>query len=184
VLLAVEAEADRIAASDRAEQWEAVVDANATLGRRPVQAYGSMRLAVTLLRHQARSRAEIALRAAHDQATALGATPLVAEIRTVARLGGLRLETGADRGPGPDETAAPAPSALDSLGLTPRECEVLALLTTGATNRMIARTLFISERTASVHVSNLLPKLGVANRTEAARLALRLDLDSPGATGR
>ena len=135
-----------------------------------------------LVRRVGGSRAEAALSAAHDEAVALGATPLVTEIRTVARLGGLRLGDGA--GVSGSDEAGHAPSTPDSFGLTPREREVLALLTTGATNRMIARTLFISERTASVHVSNLLPKLGVANRTEAARLALRLDLDRPRGTGR
>ena len=52
--------------------------------------------------------------------------------------------------------------------LTPRERQVLDLLVEGATNRAIARTLFISEKTVSVHVSNILAKLGVSNRTEAA----------------
>jgi DNA-binding NarL/FixJ family response regulator len=143
-----------------------------------------MRLAVALLRRQARGRAELALRTAHEEAADLGAAPLVAEICTVARLGGLRLEGDAGRPSASTAHSDGPPSVADSLGLTPREREVLTLLTTGATNRMIARTLFISERTASVHVSNILPKLGVANRTEAARLALRLDLDSPGDTGR
>ena len=52
--------------------------------------------------------------------------------------------------------------------LTPRECQVLELLANGLTNRAIAQTLFISEKTVSVHVSNILAKLGVSNRTEAA----------------
>ncbi|MFZ2016160.1 MAG: LuxR C-terminal-related transcriptional regulator, partial [Nocardioides sp.] len=55
--------------------------------------------------------------------------------------------------------------------LTPREREVLDLLVTGATNKTIAETLFITEKTASVHVSNLLAKLGVTNRGGAAALA-------------
>ena len=55
--------------------------------------------------------------------------------------------------------------------LTPREREVLDLLATGATNKSIASCLFVTEKTASVHVSNLLGKLGVANRGEAAALA-------------
>ena len=55
--------------------------------------------------------------------------------------------------------------------LTPREREVLDLLATGATNKTIANSLFITEKTASVHVSNLLGKLGVANRGAAADLA-------------
>ena len=58
--------------------------------------------------------------------------------------------------------------------LTPREREVLDLLATGATNKTIATTLFITEKTASVHVSNILAKLAVANRGEAAALARQL----------
>lgn len=52
--------------------------------------------------------------------------------------------------------------------LTPRERQVLALIAEGLTNRQIGRRLFISEKTASVHVSAILRKLGVASRTEAA----------------
>ena len=58
--------------------------------------------------------------------------------------------------------------------LTPREREVLDLLATGATNKTIATALFITEKTASVHVSNILAKLGSANRGEAAALARQL----------
>ncbi len=58
--------------------------------------------------------------------------------------------------------------------LTPREREALDLLATGATNKTIATTLFITEKTASVHVSNILAKLGVTNRGEAAALARHL----------
>jgi DNA-binding CsgD family transcriptional regulator len=61
------------------------------------------------------------------------------------------------------------PGRLDVL--TAREREVLDVLATGATNRAIAERLFISEKTVSVHVTNLLAKLGVSNRTEAAALA-------------
>ncbi|GAA1846182.1 LuxR family transcriptional regulator [Microbacterium koreense] len=59
--------------------------------------------------------------------------------------------------------------------LTPREWEVLELVAEGATNRVIGSTLDISERTASVHVSNLMRKLGVASRTEAALWAAQRD---------
>jgi DNA-binding NarL/FixJ family response regulator len=58
----------------------------------------------------------------------------------------------------------------------PREREVLALLADGRTNRQIAETLFISPKTASVHVSSILAKLGVANHGEAATVAHRLHL--------
>ena len=56
------------------------------------------------------------------------------------------------------------------LGLTPREVEVLGQLAAGRTDGEIAEALFISKKTASVHVSNLLRKLEVANRVEAGRI--------------
>ena len=78
----------------------------------------------------------------------------------------------------PPAPASPCPESAAREGplsrLTPREREVLDLLATGATNKTIATTLFITEKTASVHVSNLLAKLGVANRGEAAALARQL----------
>ena len=69
------------------------------------------------------------------------------------------------------------PSAPSALSLTPRELEVLRLVADGCTNRQIAEHLFISTKTASVHVSNILTKLQVTNRGEAAAAARRLGLD-------
>ena len=69
--------------------------------------------------------------------------------------------------------------AAPTLGLTAREREVLALLALGRTNRQIADELFISVNTAGVHVSNILGKLGVTGRGEAAALAYRLGLVEP-----
>jgi DNA-binding NarL/FixJ family response regulator len=60
--------------------------------------------------------------------------------------------------------------------LTPREAEVLALLAEGRTNRQIGAELFISEKTASVHVSNILAKLAAGGRTEAVAIAARRGL--------
>ncbi|MCZ2803985.1 response regulator transcription factor [Modestobacter sp. VKM Ac-2983] len=62
------------------------------------------------------------------------------------------------------------PTAVTTV-LTPRETEVLALVAQGRTNRQIGAELFISEKTASVHVSNILAKLGASGRTEAVALA-------------
>jgi len=81
----------------------------------------------------------------------------------------------------PEAKAESAPAAreapaADPFGLTSREREVLALVAVGHTNKRIAETLFISESTAGVHVSNILAKLGVASRTEAAAVAVRLGL--------
>ena len=75
-----------------------------------------------------------------------------------------------------DADEPPTPAEIDRYGLTPRELEVLALLADGRTNRQIAETLFISESTAGVHVSNILGKLGATNRVEAAAMAYRLRL--------
>ena len=61
------------------------------------------------------------------------------------------------------------------LGLTSREAEVLALVAAGKTNREIGAELYVSEKTASVHVSNILRKLGVSSRVEAAAIAQRLE---------
>jgi DNA-binding CsgD family transcriptional regulator/tetratricopeptide (TPR) repeat protein len=76
-----------------------------------------------------------------------------------------------------------APSTTPAFGLSPREAEVLIVLTEGRTNREIAERLFISERTVAVHVGKILSKLGVAGRVEAATVALRLGLAGDGAAG-
>jgi DNA-binding CsgD family transcriptional regulator len=78
---------------------------------------------------------------------------------------------------GADHDGAGAGEADDPFGLTPRERQVLAAVAEGATNREIAAQLFMAEKTASVHVSRILAKLGVRSRTEAAAVAYRLDLD-------
>ncbi|MCC2277495.1 response regulator transcription factor [Streptomyces sp. ET3-23] len=71
--------------------------------------------------------------------------------------------------------------AGDGLGLTPRERDVLRLVALGHSNGRIAEELFISPKTVSVHVSNILAKLGVSGRGEAAATAHRTGLFSPPA---
>ena len=74
----------------------------------------------------------------------------------------------------PDAEPPDRKQGLDEiLGLTPREAEVLALVARGYTNREIAAALVISVRTAGVHVSHILRKLGAPNRLEAAAIAHR-----------
>jgi DNA-binding NarL/FixJ family response regulator len=80
---------------------------------------------------------------------------------------------GADGAHGPSEK----PDVDDVFGLTPRERQVLALLAEGATNRQIGNALYMAEKTASVHVSRILSKLGVRTRTQAAAVAHRQHLD-------
>ena len=72
-----------------------------------------------------------------------------------------------------------APPPADGLGLTAREREVLTLVADGRTNRQIATALYISEKTAGIHVSNILAKLGMSSRTEVAAWAVREGLSSP-----
>jgi DNA-binding NarL/FixJ family response regulator len=77
----------------------------------------------------------------------------------------------------PADGAGGGPEEEDAFGLTPRERQVLALLAEGATNRQIGRALYMAEKTASVHVSRILSKLGVRTRTQAAAVAHRQQLD-------
>jgi DNA-binding NarL/FixJ family response regulator len=65
-------------------------------------------------------------------------------------------------------------ASIDQLGLTSREAEVLTHVAVGRTNRQLGEALFISEKTASVHVSNIMRKLGVTSRVDAAAIAQRL----------
>ena len=86
------------------------------------------------------------------------------------------METGAAADAEEDQAAEPAEE--EPFGLTPRERQVLTLVADGKTNREIGETLFMAEKTASVHVSRILSKLGVRSRTEAAAVAHRLGLDA------
>jgi DNA-binding NarL/FixJ family response regulator len=99
--------------------------------------------------------------------------PLRREIELLAQRGRLHLDEPVDTAA---ELKAP-PSPAASFGLTRREVEVLALVAEGRTNRQIGQALFITPKTASVHVSRILAKLGVAGRGEAAAVAHRLGLD-------
>lgn len=114
-----------------------------------------------------RDRAVELLRQAGAVAEHLGARPLAEAVDRLARRARISL-TGAPPAPPADPAGA--------LGLTSRERDVLRLVAAGRTNRQIAEELFISPKTASVHVSNILGKLGVAGRGEAAALAHRLQL--------
>jgi DNA-binding NarL/FixJ family response regulator len=77
------------------------------------------------------------------------------------------------------EVATDAPPRRSRTSLTPREVEVLRLLAGGLSNRRLARELVISEKTVKTHVSSILSKLGLADRTQAALYAVREGLVEP-----
>jgi DNA-binding NarL/FixJ family response regulator len=138
------------------------------------RAYARYRLAEAVLGSKApRREAAAAVGEAVATASALGARPLLDQLEALARRSRIDLRAAAEAEP--DQPVMSAPAA-DDHGLTAREREVLALLVEGHTNKRIAERLFISESTAGVHVSNILGKLGVTTRTEAATVAARLGL--------
>ena len=171
VLLTCRAEQARLHGRPDPAAWAAAAADWEAFGQPYPAACARWREAEALLATRApRAEVERALWAAHDVAVRLGAAPLRRELEQLARRGRVRLEPPAE----PAQPAeAEAPSAARSLGLTRREEEVLALVAAGRTNRQIAEALFISEKTASIHVSHILAKLGVAGRVEAAGVAHR-----------
>jgi len=128
-----------------------------------------------LLARGSRAAAQVAAEEAHRIASDLGADPLRREVEGLA----VRSRIDLAKRPGPAPTAAPAPTQgrrAAPFTLTPRELDVLERLTLGRSNREIATDLFISEKTASVHVSNIKAKLGANGRAEIAAIAVRLGL--------
>jgi DNA-binding CsgD family transcriptional regulator len=115
-------------------------------------------------------------------AARLGAQPLGEQIAILARRARIRLGPDGSASVVPGDAGAAFASASGGLGLTDRELEVLRLVAAGRSNREIAGELFISPKTASVHVSNILGKLGVASRGEAAAKAHSLRLFDPAST--
>jgi DNA-binding NarL/FixJ family response regulator len=157
-LLLDRAEQSRLDGRSDPERWRAAAVAWERLAYPFEAAYARFRHAEALLASGPHHKqAETVLRPAHQTAVALGAAPLQRQIELLARRGRLRLEDHADTAQAP---AAPSPTA--SLGLTRREAEVLSLVAEGRTNRQIGQALFITPRTAGVHVSRILTKLGVA----------------------
>ncbi|WP_194837030.1 helix-turn-helix transcriptional regulator [Nocardia sp. XZ_19_369] len=148
--------------ADRTAAWPEAVSAWRALNQPYELARSLLGAAESELAEGNRPMAKAALREAATIAADLGATPLLATVRQTADRAGLTL---ADRSPEPS-TASPS-----TFGLTPRELDVLRLVTRGLSNRQIAAELFISGNTAGVHVSRILTKLGVATRTEAAAAA-------------
>jgi DNA-binding CsgD family transcriptional regulator/tetratricopeptide (TPR) repeat protein len=208
----------RVDGRDDAAAWSDVGDAWAALGIPYETARARWREAEARLGSGAgragRADARTPLIEAAEMAMALGALPLLRELRELAGRALIALPAAVDAtlaglddgpsatpgvpvGPGvhgagvvPGRTNGNEPSALllgvagltdgpirhDTFGLSGREREVLAQISRGRTNREIGERLFISQKTVGVHVGNILSKLGVAGRVEAAAVAIRLGL--------
>jgi DNA-binding CsgD family transcriptional regulator/tetratricopeptide (TPR) repeat protein len=182
---------------DRLAAWDAAVEAWDAVHQPYDVALTSLAAAHAALRvGDGRGPAARRLRRAADLAAKLGAVPLTDQITSLALRAGVSLAgsgtAAGDTGPGGDAgmgghgddsgAIAGRPGRPGQLGLTGRELEVLRLVAAGQSNKEIATALFISPKTASVHVSNILGKLGAASRTEAAAKALSLRLfDVPAA---
>ncbi|MFF8954394.1 AAA family ATPase [Streptomyces sp. NPDC014894] len=158
---------DRDTAADWAEAAEAFEDVGFPYERAVVR----LRWAQALLPSD-RARAAELLRRADGTARRLGARRLSEETALLAQSARVPLTEGTPAEPDPAPATRPGPA----LGLTPREEDVLRLVAAGRSNRQIAAALYISPKTASVHVSNILAKLSVSGRGEAAALAHRLRL--------
>jgi DNA-binding CsgD family transcriptional regulator/tetratricopeptide (TPR) repeat protein len=168
-LALAEAEYARARGPAQPESWSHAAESWERLERPPFVAYCRWRQAEALVAAGAsRTEAALPLREAHAVAARIGASPLLRELELLAqraRLDLAPLQAAISKGErGPEQI----------LGLTPREAEVLNLVARGYTNREIAATLVISVKTASVHVSHILRKLGAPNRLEAAAIAHRL----------
>jgi DNA-binding CsgD family transcriptional regulator len=149
------------------QAWRRAAQACVQAELRWDEAYARWRAAQTLLAGRStRDAAVTALRRAHELAVDLQAAPLLADVEALARSAAVALDAAA---------AGLAPATEPLLpGLTPREREVLTHLVAGRTYRQIAREMVISEKTVSVHISNLLRKTHTSNRIELAQLVRRL----------
>jgi DNA-binding CsgD family transcriptional regulator len=168
-----EAEQTRLAGASDPAAWHTAAKTWETLGCPHRAGYGWWRHAQAQLdAGQPVTAAAAALRAAATASD--GHVPLLAQVRALAARARIPLE-------------APAPAAAVSMsaevsapyGLTERELAVLRLLAAGRTNPQIGAELYISPTTARVHVSNILRKLGVTSRVQAAAVAERADLLNP-----
>ncbi|MFG2905919.1 AAA family ATPase [Kitasatospora sp. NPDC048286] len=176
----LEAELARAEGTDTPREWAAAVEALRPTGLPYPLALALLRAGEAEVQAGRREAGAELLREAAELAAVRDDRPLGGQIAALAERAGLSLA------PAERAAAVPAQAAGDSFNLTPRERDVLRLLARGWTNRQIAEELYISPKTASVHVSNILGKLAVGGRGEAAALAHRLRLfpDDLASSGR
>jgi DNA-binding CsgD family transcriptional regulator len=177
------AEVGRWAGDPAVDQWRTAEAAWHEISCPYDRAYALLRLAEALLdrgqpgdRNQAAESLGLCSAIARD----LGATPLAGEVTHLARRGRLTV-------PAPVEHTFADPAGPTTIQSTPvggplteREREVLALLIEGLQNSEIGKRLYMSPKTASVHVSRIITKLGASNRTQAATIGQRLQLADSG----
>jgi DNA-binding CsgD family transcriptional regulator len=161
-----EAEFARLAGGGSAARWQQIAEGWDRLARPYPAAYARWREAELLVAERDQRAGEV-LRRAHATTEALQAQALGSEVVALAQRARVELT--------PRDLPSP-PAPANPFNLTDREYQVLSLLKGGSRNREIARALYISESTASVHVSNILTKLDARNRVEAAAIAHRLHL--------
>jgi len=162
-----------------AKEWHRAAAAWDELKRPYSAAIARWREAEALAAGDDRAGAAEAAAAALATAEELGSEWLAREVRVLGERARLDLgvsDSGAHAMANGDGAGPAGEADEDPFGLTPRERQVLALLAEGATNRQIGAALFMAEKTASVHVSRILAKLGVQGRTQAAAVAHRLHL--------
>jgi DNA-binding NarL/FixJ family response regulator len=170
-LVMARAELARLRGEGADEAFREAATAFEAIGLPVPVAYARFREGEALMAGGERQAAGAALRTAHAAVLEIGLSALREEIEALARRARLDLDVPADE-PAAEEADDPAAR----LGLTPRELEVLLLVADGRTNREIGAELYMSEKTASVHVSRILAKLEVSGRVEAAAVAHRLGL--------
>jgi ATP/maltotriose-dependent transcriptional regulator MalT len=149
--------------------WLPAVESARAEGDPYLQAYALLRSAGQALAAGDRDSAAPMLAESTRLSAEMGADPLLVEARTLARRARMRLSE-------PELATTRTERDINSYGLTERELEVLQLVAAGRSNPQIATELFISPKTASVHVSNIISKLNVASRGEAAAVAHRLGI--------
>ncbi len=147
-----QAQLARLTGAVEARQWAAI--AEDPLADAYLVAEARTHQAGVLLARGVRGEAGQAIREAAELAARLDATPLSEQVAALARRA--RLDV------------AGLPRGTDPHGLTAREREVLVFLGNGLSNAQIAKALYVSEKTASVHVSNILRKLNLTGRSQAA----------------
>ncbi|WP_132114587.1 helix-turn-helix transcriptional regulator [Actinocrispum wychmicini] len=154
------AEMHRLQGTDTADHWQQSVRSATDFPYG--EAYARWRWATVLLATGGREEAAQQVVTAHEIASRLGATPLRDAVAALARRGRIPLPGVAEEPPDTE--------------LTPRELAVVELAATGMTNREIGTQLYISQKTASVHLSRAMAKLGAANRAEVVSIAHDLGL--------